>query len=124
LPTATGAGGVDSKGEGFIVLETNYRIYAYTGPLILLRESHKLGPQLAPLSFSPDNPLQTAVLNLFVTLKSRFPNLVVGSITRDSVKRALLNGITADQVGCFQYSLHEEWFVDSGVPAELRSSAI
>ena len=46
----------------------------------------------------PDNPLQTAVLNLFVSLKSRYPNLVVGAITRDSVKKALANGITADQV--------------------------
>lgn len=46
----------------------------------------------------PDNPLQTAVLNLFVSLKYRFPNLVVGMITRDSVKKALMNGITADQV--------------------------
>lgn len=45
-----------------------------------------------------DNPLQTAVLNLFVSLKSRFPNLVVGAITRESVKKALTNGITADQV--------------------------
>jgi transcription initiation factor TFIIH subunit 4 len=45
-----------------------------------------------------DNPLQTAVLNLFVTLKARFPNLVVGQITRDSVKKALSNGIMADQV--------------------------
>lgn len=48
-----------------------------------------------------ENPLQTAVLNLFVSLKSRFPNLVVGSITRESVKRALANGITADQVCIF-----------------------
>ncbi|KAG5654027.1 hypothetical protein H0H81_008042 [Sphagnurus paluster] len=72
LPTTT----TNSSGpaEGFIVLETNYRIYAYT-----------------------DNPLQTAVLNLFVSLKYRFPNLVVGSITRDSVKKALNNGISADQ---------------------------
>ena len=46
-----------------------------------------------------DNPLQTAVLNLFMTLKYRFPNLVVGSLNRDSVKKALANGITADQVG-------------------------
>ena len=46
-----------------------------------------------------DNPLQIAVFNLFVNLKSRFPNLVVGAITRDSVKKALANGITADQVG-------------------------
>lgn len=46
-----------------------------------------------------DNPLQTAVLNLFVSLKYRFPNLVVGSITRESVKKALGNGISAEQVG-------------------------
>ena len=45
-----------------------------------------------------DNPLQTAVLNLFVSLKYRFPNLVVGSISRDSVKKALSNGISADQI--------------------------
>jgi transcription initiation factor TFIIH subunit 4 len=45
-----------------------------------------------------DNPLQTAVLNLFVSLKYRFPNLVVGSITRESVKKALDNGISAEQV--------------------------
>lgn len=45
-----------------------------------------------------DNPLQTAVLNLFVNMKARFPNLVVGMITRESVRRALANGIMAEQV--------------------------
>lgn len=54
-----------------------------------------------------DNPLRTAVLNLFVSLKYRFPNLVVGSITRDSVKKALNNGITADQVRFF-YSINAQ----------------
>ncbi|KAK7032744.1 RNA polymerase II transcription factor B subunit 2 [Favolaschia claudopus] len=73
LPTSTGLS--SGPKEGFIVLETNYRIYAYT-----------------------DNPLQTAVLNLFVSMKYRFPNLVVGSITRDSVKKALNNGISAEQI--------------------------
>ncbi|KAF9815821.1 hypothetical protein IEO21_04333 [Rhodonia placenta] len=67
--------GIGSQTQGFIVLETNYRLYAYT-----------------------DNPLQIAVLNLFVTLKSRFPNLVIGAITRESVKKALANGITAEQI--------------------------
>ena len=61
--------------RGYIILETNYRIYAYTS-----------------------NPLRIAVLNLFVTLKSRFPNLVMGTITRDSVKSALANGISAEQI--------------------------
>ncbi|KAJ8588271.1 transcription factor Tfb2 [Rhizopogon salebrosus TDB-379] len=61
--------------QGFIVLETNYRVYAYT-----------------------DNPLQTAVLNLFITMKYRFPNLVVGMLTRESVRKALSNGISAEQI--------------------------
>lgn len=74
LPTGRSTGG-GAQGEGFIVLETNYRLYAYT-----------------------DNPLQTAVLNLFVTLKYRFANLVVGSLTRESVRRALTSGISADQI--------------------------
>lgn len=77
--TADGTGAVAlSSGavqQGFIVLETNYRIYAYT-----------------------DNPLQTAVLNLFITMKYRFPNLVVGMLTRESVRKALGNGISADQI--------------------------
>ncbi|PLW49662.1 hypothetical protein PCASD_02189 [Puccinia coronata f. sp. avenae] len=61
--------------HGFLVLETNYRVYAYTS-----------------------NPLQIAVLNLFLSLRYRFPNLVVGAVTRESIKTALSNGITADQV--------------------------
>ncbi|KAI0032545.1 transcription factor Tfb2 [Vararia minispora EC-137] len=73
--TAAVASGTGATSEGFIILETNYRVYAYT-----------------------NNPLQTAVLHLFVNMKSRFPNLVIGMITRDSVRRALANGITADQI--------------------------
>lgn len=61
--------------HGFVVLETNFKIYAYT-----------------------DSPLQMAVLNLFSTLKSRFANMVAGQITRESVRMALANGITADQI--------------------------
>ncbi|ORX75420.1 RNA polymerase II transcription factor B subunit 2 [Basidiobolus meristosporus CBS 931.73] len=60
---------------GFIILETNYRLYAYT-----------------------ESPLQIAVLNLFVHLKCRFKNMVTGALTRDSVRAALVNGITADQI--------------------------
>ncbi|CAE6432384.1 RNA polymerase II transcription factor B subunit 2 AltName: Full=RNA polymerase II transcription factor B 52 kDa subunit [Rhizoctonia solani AG-1 IB] len=75
LPPSTSATGADPSDRGFIILETNYRLYAYT-----------------------DNPLQTSVLNLFVALRSRFPNLVVGHITRESVKRALGKGISAEQI--------------------------
>ncbi|KAJ7175524.1 transcription factor Tfb2 [Mycena filopes] len=59
LPTLIGPS--SEPKEGFIVIETIYR--------------------------DEDNPLQTAVLDLFVALKYRFPNLGVGSITRDSAKR-------------------------------------
>lgn len=50
------------------------------------------------MSFSAESPLQIAVLNLFVQLQSRFQNMVAGVITRDSVRNALIKGITADQV--------------------------
>ncbi|EIM21527.1 transcription factor Tfb2 [Wallemia mellicola] len=64
-----------SDNKRFIILETNYRLYAYTS-----------------------NPLQISILNLFVTLKARYPNLVIGVITRDSIRSALSNGITAEQI--------------------------
>ncbi|KAI8811666.1 transcription factor Tfb2-domain-containing protein [Cladochytrium replicatum] len=65
------------KGEekGFLIVETNYRIYAYT-----------------------DSPLEIAVLSLFVKMKGRFANMVIGLITRDSIRDALLRGIGADQI--------------------------
>ncbi|KAL2002249.1 hypothetical protein VTN02DRAFT_365 [Thermoascus thermophilus] len=62
-------------GSGFIIIETNYRLYAYTS-----------------------SPLQISLIALFTTLKYRFPNLVTGKITRQSVRRAVEMGITADQI--------------------------
>ncbi|KAJ2776596.1 RNA polymerase II transcription factor B 52 kDa subunit, partial [Coemansia interrupta] len=64
--------------KGYIVVETNCRVYAYT-----------------------DSPLQIAILNLFVRLVSRFSNFVTGVLTRKSVRRALAHGITADQMIAF-----------------------
>ncbi|PWN19820.1 putative TFB2-TFIIH subunit [Microstroma glucosiphilum] len=69
-----GGSGSDEE-QGFIVLETNYRLYAYTS-----------------------NPLRIAVLQLFTHIKARFSNLVLGSLTRDSIKAALAKGISAEQV--------------------------
>lgn len=64
-----------SSNNGYILLETNFRVYAYT-----------------------NSPLQIAILSLFVDMQSRFANMVVGVITRDSVREALTRGISADQV--------------------------
>jgi len=61
--------------KGFIVIETNYRVYAYT-----------------------NSPLSIAILDLFSKLGTRFPNLVTAKLTRASIQRAIANGITADQI--------------------------
>ena len=44
------------------------------------------------------SPLQIAILNLFMELQIRFANMVMGMITRDSIRKALANGISAEQV--------------------------
>jgi transcription initiation factor TFIIH subunit 4 len=61
--------------RGHIILETNHRVYAYTA-----------------------SPLQVSILNLFTTLHSRFPNLVAGKISKESVQRAIVTGITSSQI--------------------------
>jgi transcription initiation factor TFIIH subunit 4 len=61
--------------KGFIIIETNYRFYAYTS-----------------------SPLQIALINLFVRVVSRHPNLVTGKLTKSSVARAIQAGITAEQI--------------------------
>ncbi|RAL13669.1 TFIIH/NER complex subunit TFB2 [Aspergillus homomorphus CBS 101889] len=68
-------GNSGKAGTGFIIIETNYRLYAYTS-----------------------SPLQISLIALFTTLKYRFPNLVTGKITRQSIRRAVEMGITADQI--------------------------
>lgn len=73
--TNTGPSSADEPGAGFIIIETNYRIYAYTS-----------------------SPLQISLIALFTTLKTRFANLVTGKITRQSIRRAVEMGITADQI--------------------------
>ncbi|KAI4156362.1 MAG: hypothetical protein LQ340_000326 [Diploschistes diacapsis] len=72
------SGESSSESSGFILVETNYRIYAYTS-----------------------SPLQIAILQLFCRLSTRYPNMVAGRITRDSVRRAVGMGITSDQIISF-----------------------
>lgn len=65
----------DPATKGSIVIETNYRVYAYTS-----------------------SPLQIAVLALFTQLNMRFAGVVTGRLTRESIRRAIGFGITADQI--------------------------
>ena len=78
LRSAISSTTVEAGTPGFIVLETNYRIYAYTS-----------------------SALQISILQLFSNLKVRYPNMIAGKITRDSVRRAVGQGITADQIISF-----------------------
>ncbi|KAJ3084037.1 RNA polymerase II transcription factor B 52 kDa subunit [Rhizoclosmatium hyalinum] len=68
----------DTGDAGYIIVETNFKVYAYT-----------------------TSPLQIAVLSLFLTLKARFANMVIGILTRDSVREAYNNGISSDQIKQF-----------------------
>lgn len=44
------------------------------------------------------SPLQIAILNLFISLKARFANMIEGYLDRESIRRALSHGITAEQI--------------------------
>lgn len=68
-------GPLGSSEKGSVVVETNYRLYAYT-----------------------HSTLQIAVLALFSKLNMRFPDMVAGRLTRASIRQAINFGITADQI--------------------------
>lgn len=64
-----------AEDKRFLILETNYRVYAYTS-----------------------NELEIAILNLFVNITIRYPNLIVGHLDRRHVKAAMDKGISAYQI--------------------------
>ena len=64
-----------SSQQGFLIVETNYRVYAYT-----------------------DSVLHIALLSLFTEIKARFPSFAVAVLSRESVQQALACGISAEQI--------------------------
>jgi len=79
-PSATGltastnpATGSDEK--GFIIVETNYRLYAYTS-----------------------SPLLISIISLFADLKTRYPNLITAKLGKRSIQQAIAAGITSEQI--------------------------
>jgi transcription initiation factor TFIIH subunit 4 len=75
VPTGPNAVPPPETGKGYIIVETNYRLYAYTS-----------------------SPLNISVLSLFANLKTRFPNMLTATLTKSSVQTAIAAGITADQI--------------------------
>ena len=61
--------------EGHVIVETNYRVYAYTTSLV-----------------------EMEILRLFTRADYRLPNLYVGMLTRESVQNALRSGVDAEQI--------------------------
>lgn len=64
--------------EGFLIIETNFRLYAYTA-----------------------SKLQIQILRLFARIEYQLPNLTVGIINKESVNTAFASGITAEQIITF-----------------------
>ncbi|KAA8515273.1 hypothetical protein F0562_018497 [Nyssa sinensis] len=67
-----------SRKQGFVVVETNFRIYAYS-----------------------TSKLHCEILRLFSRIEYQLPNLIVGAITKESLYDAFENGITAEQIISF-----------------------
>lgn len=79
--TTTAGSGSDSataaaqNEKGYIIVETNYRLYAYTS-----------------------SPLLISILSLFAGLHTRYPNLITAKISKASIQSAISAGITSDQI--------------------------
>ncbi|KAI3736528.1 hypothetical protein L2E82_26355 [Cichorium intybus] len=67
-----------SRKQGYVVVETNFRLYAYS-----------------------TSKLHCEILRLFARVEYQLPNLIVGSITKENLYKAFSNGITADQIIAF-----------------------
>ncbi|GAV77919.1 Tfb2 domain-containing protein, partial [Cephalotus follicularis] len=67
-----------SRKEGFVVVETNFRLYAYS-----------------------TSKLHVEILRLFARIEYQLPNLIVGAITKESLYNAFENGISGEQIITF-----------------------
>ncbi len=93
--------GSSAIGDVQIVVETNFRVYAYT-----------------------TSAFQMNLIGLFTHLRYRLPNLVVCHLTRDAVRRALISGINADQIIAYlnahAHPRMKKGIIPSNVSDEIR----
>lgn len=75
LMASGGGSSPSAASDGFVVVESNARVYAYTS-----------------------SPVRQAILRLFVRCDVLLPNLFVGTITRASAIAALESGVGAEQI--------------------------
>ncbi|KAL5575425.1 hypothetical protein UlMin_017124 [Ulmus minor] len=67
-----------TRKQGFVVVETNFRMYAYS-----------------------TSKLHVEILRLFSRIEYQLPNLIVAAITKESLYNAFENGITGEQIISF-----------------------
>ncbi|OAG33232.1 transcription initiation factor TFIIH subunit 4 [Nematocida sp. ERTm5] len=87
----------DEEGaEKFLVLESNFRLYIYS-----------------------NRPLDTFIISLFSIKSREFPNMIVAMINEDSIRQALMHGITAGQIRVYlnQNSMYE---INENVLEQIR----
>lgn len=83
---ASGNDSAVAKDDGYVVVETNFRVYAYTS-----------------------SPVRQAILRLFIRCDVLLPNLFVGTITRESATAALESGVSAEQmIGYLRQHAHAQ----------------
>ncbi|CAL4927159.1 unnamed protein product [Urochloa decumbens] len=78
IPTQLAANLSAGLSDSLVVVETNFRMYAYS-----------------------TSKLHSEILRLFSRVEYQLPNLIVGAITKESIYGAFENGITAEQIISF-----------------------
>jgi transcription initiation factor TFIIH subunit 4 len=76
----------EEKERGFIIIETSFKFYAYT-----------------------NSELQKTLIKLFVNVQALLPNMIVGKITKKSIRKAISMGISSSEILHYmETNLHPE----------------
>lgn len=95
---------MSSSSEKFIIVETNFRVFAYT-----------------------QNKLYKKILEMFLKPEKEFPDMFYGKLTKDRVEGAFKQKITADQIVNFLVShahpsaIYTKYQAPTGVGAQQLS---
>ncbi|CAN4084042.1 unnamed protein product [Withania somnifera] len=87
--------------EGFIIVETNFRPYAYS-----------------------TLKLHCEILRPFARVEYQLPNLIVGAINKESLYKAFQNGITAEQIRLWESDLSPVEIMPAGLNEKFPSKNV
>ncbi|RVW37891.1 RNA polymerase II transcription factor B subunit 2 [Vitis vinifera] len=87
--------------QGFVVVETNFRLYAYSSSKLHC-EILRLFSRYASMLFDCLLCICYSCFSLLRRVEYQLPNLIVGAITKESLYNAFENGITAEQYSGYE----------------------